>query len=38
MIETPITAAEILNDRVLPFFEEHSLVLYRLLTDRGTEC
>jgi hypothetical protein len=35
--KTPITAAEILNDRVLPFFEEHVIVLYRVLTDRGTE-
>ena len=35
--KTPITAAEILNDRVLPFFEEHGIVLCRLLTDRGTE-
>jgi trans-aconitate methyltransferase len=34
---TPITAAEILNDRVLPFFEEHGIVLCRVLTDRGTE-
>ena len=25
--KTPITAAEILNDRVLPFFEEHGIVL-----------
>src|ERR1700755_2005725 len=35
--KTPITAAEILNDRVLPFFEEHGIVLCRVLTDRGTE-
>jgi hypothetical protein len=34
---TPIAAAEILNDRVLPFFEEHGIVLCRVLTDRGTE-
>jgi transposase InsO family protein len=33
--KTPITAADMLNDRVLPFFEEH--VLSRVLTDRGTE-
>jgi hypothetical protein len=26
-----------LNDRVLPFFEEHGIVLCRVLTDRGTE-
>jgi hypothetical protein len=35
--KTPLTAAEILNDRVLPFFEEHGIVLCRVLTDRGTE-
>jgi transposase InsO family protein len=35
--KTPITAAEILNDRVLPFFEEHGIALTRVLTDRGTE-
>ena len=36
--KTPITAAEeILNDRVLPFFEEHGIVLCRVLMDRGTE-
>ena len=35
--KTPITAADLLNDRVLPFFEEHSLPLLRVLTDRGTE-
>jgi transposase InsO family protein len=35
--KTPITAAEILNDRVLPFFEDHGIALSRVLTDRGTE-
>lgn len=35
--KTPITAAEILNDRVIPFFEEHGLRISRVLTDRGTE-
>lgn len=35
--KTPITAADLLNDRVLPFFEEHDVTLLRLLTDRGTE-
>jgi hypothetical protein len=35
--KTPITAAELLNDRVLPFFEEHGIALCRVLTDRGTE-
>jgi len=32
-----ITAADMLNDKVLPFFEEHRLPLLRVLTDRGTE-
>jgi hypothetical protein len=27
----------LLNDRVLPFFEEHEIVLSRILTDRGTQ-
>ena len=35
--KTPITAADMLNDRVLPFYEEHQLPLLRILTDRGTE-
>src|SRR5687767_6076344 len=35
--KTPITAADLLNDRVLPFFEDHEIVLSRVLTDRGTE-
>ena len=35
--KTPITAADLLNDRVLPFYEEHQLPLLRILTDRGTE-
>jgi hypothetical protein len=34
---TPFTAAEILNDRVVPFYEEHGIRLCRVLTDRGTE-
>ena len=32
-----ITAADMLNDRVLPFFEEQQIPLLRMLTDRGTE-
>lgn len=32
-----ITAADMLNDRVLPFFEEHGVPMLRILTDRGTE-
>jgi transposase InsO family protein len=35
--KTPITAAEMLNDRVLPFYEEQGIVVSRVLTDRGTE-
>ena len=35
--KTPITAAELLNDRVLPFYAEHDIPLLRMLTDRGTE-
>ena len=35
--KTPITAADLLNDRVLPFFEAHQLPMLRILTDRGTE-
>jgi transposase InsO family protein len=34
---TPITAADLLNDRVLPFFEEYDVKLLRVLTDRGSE-
>jgi transposase InsO family protein len=32
-----LVAAEMLNDRVVPFFEEHRIPLLRVLTDRGTE-
>jgi hypothetical protein len=32
-----LVAADMLNDRVLPFFEEHGINLLRVLTDRGTE-
>lgn len=35
--KTPITSADLLNDRVLPFYEAHGLPLLRILTDRGTE-
>lgn len=35
--KTPITAADLLNDRVLPFFEEQGMGILRMLTDRGTE-
>ena len=32
-----ITAADLLNDRVIPFFDEQEIPLLRVLTDRGTE-
>ena len=35
--KTPLTAADLLNDRVIPFYEEHAIPLQRVLTDRGTE-
>ena len=34
--KTPITSADLLNDRALPY-EQHQLPLLRILTDRGTE-
>jgi transposase InsO family protein len=35
--KSALVAADILNDRVLPFFDEHDVPLLRILTDRGTE-
>ncbi len=35
--KTPVTAADLLNDRVLPFYASHELPVLRILTDRGTE-
>ena len=32
-----LVAADLLNDRVIPFYEEHDIRLSRILTDRGTE-
>lgn len=32
-----LVAADLLNDRVLPFYEEQEVELLRILTDRGTE-
>jgi hypothetical protein len=32
-----LVAADLLNDKVVPFFEEYGLRLLRILTDRGTE-
>jgi hypothetical protein len=35
--KTAISAADILNDRVIPFFDKEAIKLHRILTDRGTE-
>lgn len=35
--KTPITSADILNDKVLPFYATHDLPMLRILTDRGKE-
>ena len=35
--KTPITSADFLNDKVLPFYERHHLSFFRILTERGTE-
>lgn len=35
--KTAITAAHILHEKVLPWFEEQAVPLLRILTDRGTE-
>ena len=35
--KTPITSADLLNDKVLPFYQAHDLPMLRILTDRGTE-
>ena len=35
--KTSITAADLLNDRVLPYYTEHDLPVLWILTDRGTE-
>jgi transposase InsO family protein len=32
-----ITAADMVNDQIIPFFEQHDIPLLRILTDRGTE-
>ena len=36
-MKTPLTAVDLLNDQMLPFFEQHAMGLLRVLTDRGTE-
>lgn len=35
--KTAICAADMLNDKVIPFFESNDISLLRILTDRGTE-
>lgn len=35
--KVPMTAVDILNDRVLPFYEEHSAEVEHVLTDNGRE-
>ena len=32
-----LVAADLLNDKAIPFYEEHGIKLLRVLTDRGTE-
>lgn len=36
-MKTALTAADMLNDRVLPFFESKGIPMLRILTDRGSE-
>jgi hypothetical protein len=31
--KTPITAADLINDRVVPFYDAHEVKLCRVLTD-----
>lgn len=35
--KTSLSAADLLNDKVLPFFDEHGICIQRVLTDNGTE-
>lgn len=35
--KTAVIAADFLNDKVLPFFDEQGMRVLRILTDRGTE-
>ncbi len=35
--KTAITTADILNDKVLPYFESQGLPMLHILTDRGSE-
>ncbi|MDW0764345.1 DDE-type integrase/transposase/recombinase, partial [Mannheimia haemolytica] len=36
-MKTAISAADMLNDKVLPYFESQGLPMLRILTDRGSE-
>jgi hypothetical protein len=35
--KVPMTAVDVLNDRVLPFYEEHGVAIEHILTDNGRE-
>ena len=35
---TPIIAADLIKDRVVPFYDAHEVELSRVLTDRGSDC
>jgi len=35
--KAPINSADLLNDRVIPFFDKYGIPILRILTDRGTE-
>lgn len=35
--KTALTAADMLNDRIFPWYEEEGIPILRILTDRGTE-
>lgn len=35
--KSALAAADLLNDRVIPFFQQYSVDILRMLTDRGTE-
>ena len=35
--KSAITAADHLNDKVVPFYDSHDIPLLRIMTDRGTE-
>jgi transposase InsO family protein len=35
--KVPINSADLLNDRVIPFFDKYGIPILRVLTDRGTE-